>query len=83
MFNWGLKKGFLTENPVARIEFASVKRDEMEIWRVDDVQKLLEDCLADDLELLPYRVLTIFCGTRPRDEMSRLTCNDSNFRRES
>ena len=79
MFNWALMKGYLESNPVARVESASVQRGEVQIYSVNDVQRLLDDCLEADLELLPYRVLTIFCGIRPGGEMSRLQWADVSF----
>jgi integrase len=79
ILNRGVKKGYLKENPVARLEFATVKLGEVQIYSPDEVQRLLEDCLANDLELLPYRVLTIYRGIRPRGEMGRLQWSDVSF----
>jgi integrase len=79
ILNYGVKRGYLAENPVARIDFAAERRGEVQIWQADEVQRLLEDCLARDLELLPYRLFTIYCGIRPHGEMSRLRWSDVNL----
>jgi integrase len=79
MFNWSIKRGYLTTNPVAKLEFSVLKRKEVQTYKPEDVQKLLDDCLEHDLELLPYRVFSLFCGIRPRGEMSRLTWDDINW----
>jgi integrase len=76
VLNWGIRRGYLTGNPVGRVEFATVKRAETQIYTPEEIQRLLDDCLAQDLGLLPYRVLNIFCGIRPRGEMSRVTWAD-------
>jgi integrase len=58
---------------------AAVKRGEVQIWTPDEVQRLLDDCMEHDLELLPYRVLTIYCGIRPCGEISREDWSDINW----
>ena len=40
------------------------------------VQALLNDCLENDLELLPFRVIGFFCGVRPDGELPRLDWSD-------
>lgn len=72
MFNWGVKRSYLKENPVEKIEFASIKRSEVQIYTPDEVQKLLDDALENDLGLLPYLVLTLFSGVRPHGEVTRV-----------
>lgn len=79
LLNYGAKKGYLPENPIAKLEFSRVALGEVQLYTPDDVQKLLDDCLEHDLELLPYRVLTIYCGIRPRGEMSRLQWSDIDW----
>jgi integrase len=79
MCNWGIKKGYLETNPVAKMEFSTIELGEVKIYTPDDVQKLLDDSLEHDLALLPYRVFSIFCGIRPRGEMGRLTWDDVNW----
>jgi integrase len=76
MMRWGIKKGYLTDNPVARMEFTQIKRQEAQIYTPDDVQQLLDDCMEHDLRLLPYRVLTLFCGIRPSGEVTRVDWSD-------
>jgi integrase len=76
MFNYGLKKGYLLRNPVDQIEFSVRKRREVEIYTPDEVQRLLDDALEQEPGLLPYRVLTLYCGIRPNGEATRVEWDD-------
>jgi integrase len=76
VFNWGIKRGYLDKNPANQVESSVVKRQEVQIYTPDEVQRLLDDALANDLELLPYRVLTIFTGIRPGGEATRVRWED-------
>ena len=80
VLRWGVKKGYLADDRAVRnLELSPVKPQEVRIYSVDDVEKMLDDCLENDLELLPYRLLTIFCGVRPTGEMSRVRWEDLNW----
>jgi integrase len=79
VLRWGIKRGYLIENPAAKLELTPVKRGEVKIYGVDEVQRLLDDCLDHALELLPYRILTLYCGVRPHGEMSRVCWEDLNW----
>jgi len=79
IFGFGMKRGYLERNPVGQIEFSSVKLGEVQVYTPDEVSRLLNDCLANDINLIPYRVLTLWCGIRPRGEMSRIEWDDINW----
>jgi integrase/recombinase XerD len=66
-FNYGIKKGYLQENPVARLEFVEVERKEVEIVPPAKVARMLAHALRHDLELLPFLVLGFFAGIRPEE----------------
>jgi integrase len=68
VFNFGIKRGYLAENPVARLDFAPRTKKEIETISVDHVQKMLTHALDRDLRLLPYLVFGFFGGVRPEDE---------------
>ena len=76
VFNFGIRRGFLTENPVARLDFADRPRREVETVPVDQVRTMLDHALEHDLELLPFLVLGFFCGIRPDGELLELEWSD-------
>jgi integrase len=76
VFSFGLKRGFLPENPVCRLDFVHRKRREVETIPNEQVEKMLEHALADDLELLPFLVFGFFCGIRPDEELPKLAWSD-------
>ena len=39
---------------------------------VPDIEKLLHDALANDLELVPFQVLGFYAGVRPTGELRRM-----------
>jgi integrase len=76
MLNYAMKRGYVDQNPVAKVEFSVVRLGEVQIYTPDEVQRILDDCLEHDLGLLPYRVLTLYCGIRPHGEATRLRWSD-------
>jgi integrase len=78
VFNLSVKRGWMADNanPVSKLDFADGKRDEVEVFPVKTAQALLEHALNNDLEFLPYRVFTFFCGIRPEGELERLEWSD-------
>ena len=81
VFNLATKRGWMgnSVSPITKIDFAAGKRKTVEIFPVAAVQKLLEHALENDLEFLPYRVFTFFCGIRPEGELERLEWSDVNI----
>jgi integrase len=76
LFNYGIKRGFLIENPISRLDFADRPRQEVEILSNKQVEGMLQHALAEDLKLLPFLVLGIFCGIRPDGELQKLEWRD-------
>ncbi len=77
VFNFGIRHGWCLENPVKRIEMHSLKMRK-EILTNAQVADLLKAVCDTDLELLPYHVLCIFAGVRPK-EAERLSWNNLNI----
>jgi integrase len=77
VFNFGIRRGWCLENPVKRIEMHSLKMRK-EILTNAQVADLLKAVCDTDLELLPYHVLCIFAGVRPK-EAERLSWNNLNM----
>jgi len=53
-FNYGIKREYLTKNPIARLDFVESSQKEVEVISPGDVAKMLETALENDLGLLPY-----------------------------
>jgi integrase len=75
-FNYGKKRGWLAENPINRLEFKKVVRDEVEIFAPAIVEKLLFDALSNELSIIPYLVFSFFCGIRPQNEIQKVLWSD-------
>jgi integrase len=75
VFNMCAKRGWMRENanPIRKLDFTPIPPKPIEIFSADTVRALLEYALEKDLYLLPYQVLTFFCGIRSEGEMSRLS----------
>ena len=72
-FNLGIKRGYLQENPIARLDFRELANAEVEVFTPKQVEKMLNYALNHDLALLPFLVLALFCGVRPAGELEKLT----------
>jgi integrase len=75
-FNYAKKRNWLRENPISRLEFKKVVRDQVEIFPPTTVEKLLLDALSDNLLLIPYLVFSFFCGIRPQNEIQKVLWSD-------
>lgn len=76
VFFFGIKKGYLKENPISRLDFAERKRKEIETIPTDKVKGMLNHALKEDLALLPYLVFGFFAGIRPDGELQKLEWDD-------
>jgi len=82
-FNYGVKRGYLTENPISRLDFVETTPGEVEVISPGDVAKILGTALRNDLGLLPYLVLGFFCGIRPLGELTLLKWSDVDLQGRS
>jgi len=76
VFNFGIKRGYLIENPISRLDFAERPRKEVETLTNEQARKMLEHALEQDLQLLPYLALGLFCGIRPDGELQKVEWKD-------
>jgi integrase len=76
VFGLALRRKWAKENPVSELDFATIPRGEVKVFSVEIVRRLLEHALENDLEFLPYRIFTFFCGIRPEGELERLDWSD-------
>jgi integrase len=76
VFNLGIKRGYLFENPIARLDFAERPRKEVETLSNKAVKAMLGHAAEKDLVLLPFLVLGLFCGIRPDGELQKIEWQD-------
>src|SRR5271165_5226222 len=76
VLNYGKKRGYLTENPIARLDFADRPRHEVVTVPTSQVAGMLNHALEHDLELLPFLVFGFYCGIRPDGELLELEWSD-------
>jgi hypothetical protein len=65
MFNHGIKRGYLLENPILKLDFAHRVRRKVQTIPAPIVAKMLNHALEHDLVLLPFLTLGFFAGIRP------------------
>jgi integrase len=76
VFNYGIKRGYLEDNPIARLDFIDRPRQEVVTVPTGKVAKMLNRALGNDLELLPFLVFGFFAGIRPDGELLELEWSD-------
>jgi integrase len=79
MFNHGIKRGYLLDNPILKLDFAHRVRREVQTIPSPIVARMLNHALENDLELLPFLVLGFFAGIRPDGELQKLEWSDVVF----
>jgi hypothetical protein len=72
VFNYGIAKKVLTENPIDDVDKKESVSDEAAIISHAHVRGLLNHALENDLPLLPYFVFGFFEGLRPDGELLKL-----------
>jgi integrase len=76
VFNLGIKRGYLTLNPVARLDFAELETKEVEVFSVEQTTAFLNATLEMYPELVAFYVFAFFCGIRPNSELEKLDWSD-------
>jgi integrase len=79
MFNHGIKRGYLLDNPILKLDFSHRVRREVQTIPSSIVAKMLNHAIENDLQLLPFLVLGFFAGIRPDGELQRLEWRDLLF----
>lgn len=69
-FSFSVRRGWIAQNPVARVERPRVEVPEPFILTVDQCRKLVEAVRADRPDLLVPLVLTLFCGLRSAESQA-------------
>jgi integrase len=76
VFGYGVKRKYLSENPINQLDYADRPRKEVEILSVDQIQAMLNHALEHDPGLLPFLVLGFYTGIRPDGELIKLQWSD-------
>ena len=79
LFSFCKRRGYLTDNPLDRVERVRVPSVKPEILTVDDCKALVA-AARKDKGMLTYLGLALFCGIRP-DEALRITRRDIDLER--
>jgi integrase len=78
-FNWSVQQGYASENPVRKTEKIKKVTKLPKILTFNEASQMLDFAkIYRGGSLLPYTVLSLFCGLRP-NEARRLTWGDINF----
>ena len=68
LFNWSIKRDYVLENPILKLDAVEIRPTEKPILSNEEVRQLLRHCTE---ESLPYYLFGLFCGIRP-NELQRL-----------
>jgi hypothetical protein len=64
IFNYGIKKGYLKENPISKLDIPHIPKKSIRIFSNKVIEGMLRESLNSAPELLPYLILGSFCGLR-------------------
>jgi integrase len=76
LFSFAKRRGYITENPVDRLERITVDRNDPIILTVEQSKLLLKTCPT---VLRPYLILAMFAGIRPDGELMKMTWEHINL----
>jgi integrase len=79
MFNHGIKRGYLLDNPILKLDFVHRVQREVQTIPSSIVARMLNHAMENDLQLLPFLVLGFFTGIRPDGELQKLEWSDVLF----
>ena len=75
LFNYGIKRDYLAENPVSKLDFESIQNGEVQILSPKDTHALMHAAVMEAPDLVAYNALGLFAGVRPY-ELPRLQWDD-------
>ena len=79
IFNVGVRRQYLSSNPILQLEFVRRPRKEVEILLPEQFRAMLECALRDDPGLVPFLVVCGFAGVRPDGEAVKIEWRDYNW----
>lgn len=78
LFSFAMRRGFIDRNPVDRLERVRLERRPPMILSPADTARMLALTREHDADFLPYVILGVFTGIRPK-ELERLRFEDVSF----
>jgi integrase/recombinase XerD len=79
IFNVGVRRQYLSSNPILQLEFVRRPRKEVEILLPEQFRAMLECALRDDPGLVPFLVVCGFAGVRPDGEAVKIEWSDYDW----
>jgi integrase len=79
IFNVGVRRQYLSSNPILQLEFVRRPRKEVEILLPEQFRAMLECALRDDSGLVPFLVVCGFAGVRPDGEAVKIEWSDYDW----
>ena len=76
VFNYAIRKGWLTTNPASRLDLAGSRASEIAIYSAENIEKILTAVRTNDLEFAPFVVVCTFAGLRPENEAFSIKWSD-------
>ena len=81
LFQWGVDRGLVTQNPVTRAKAPKVTQGEVGVITASQLKGLLRTALKIEPRAVPALALWAFCGVR-RAELTRLRFEDLDRKRK-
>jgi integrase len=77
LWTFSIRKGYAKENPAARLDFKHLAKRPIKHFSNELIKTMLDLCLKEEIDLLPYLALGAFAGLRVASgEMTRLLWSD-------
>jgi integrase len=78
VFNFAIKKGYVSKNPVLNLEFSIRPKTEIKPLANELAEAMLRHAAEHEIDLLPYLTIGFFCGCR-EVELTKLLWSDVNL----
>jgi integrase len=79
IFNLGLKRGYLKENPILRLDFTHRPRQEVYVLPHRLVRAMLMYAYEHEPKLVSFLTLGFFCGIRTDGDLPKMAWSDIDF----
>jgi integrase len=76
VFNEAVRQGWVSSNPADKLNIIGARHDEVRIYAVEEVARMLSTALEQDKPLIPFLAIAAFCGLRPENELFNLRWQD-------
>lgn len=76
VFNEAVRQGWVAAIIADRMNIVGKRHDEVRIYAVGDVRRILNAAMESDRALVPFVAIAAFCGLRPENELFNLQWSD-------